>query len=153
MFSVLNYTSPQEKVVWTLHVTRLPLWILNRWIRIRSQNSLSLGEKVYNLAKWRFYFCTKKLISFRILSCWIHIWYKNVSTVPQNSPSLREKVYNLAKLEVSRRFYYHVFRWTRGILRYYRKILISDMNSATKNTERNQLFRAKIKHPWNLKFC
>ena len=107
---------PLKKVVWTLHVTMIPLWILSRWIRIRSRNSLlnpqfstvsqnstNLGEKVYNLAKLevsrRYYFFTKNLISFRILSCLIHIYHKNFSTVPQNSPSLVEKVYNLAKLE------------------------------------------------------
>ena len=28
----------KKKVEWTLHVSILPLWILSRWIRIRSQN-------------------------------------------------------------------------------------------------------------------
>ena len=41
----------KKKVKWTLHVSTLPLWILGRWIRTRSQNfpwtpqfSPSLGE-------------------------------------------------------------------------------------------------------------
>ena len=56
------------------------------------QNSTSLGEKVLSWAKLtvsgRFYFCARKLIYFRILSSWIHIWLKNCSTVLQNFPSL-----------------------------------------------------------------
>ena len=48
---IKKYTGPQKKVEWTLHVSILPVWILSRWIRTRSQNfpctpqfSPSLGE-------------------------------------------------------------------------------------------------------------
>ena len=62
-----------NKTMWFLR-------ILSRYFRIRHwnfptvpQNFPSLGKKVYNLAKLedpqRFYFFTKKLIPFRILSC------------------------------------------------------------------------------------
>ena len=151
--SLYNITQAcKKKVEWTLHVSILPLWILSRWIRIRSQNfpwapqfspslgemreileiavsvkailvyailnktimfsrmssrlvrismynfpripqnSISLGEKVLSWAKFaisgRFYFCARKLIYFRILSSWIHIWRKKCFTVLQNFPSL-----------------------------------------------------------------
>ena len=52
MFKPKEFHSPtKKKVEWTLHVSILPLWILDRWIRTRSQNfpwtpqfSPSLGE-------------------------------------------------------------------------------------------------------------
>ena len=49
----------------------------------------------------RFYFCARKLIYFRILSSWIHIWREKCSTVLQNFPSLGKNVENCAKIEVS----------------------------------------------------
>ena len=45
----------------------------------------------------RLYFCAKKLIYFRILSSWIHIWREKYSLVLQNFPSLGKNVENCEK--------------------------------------------------------
>ena len=51
-----NYTGPQKKMEWTLHVSILPLWILSRWIRIGLR--ISPGPPSFPLAKGK---CVKSL--------------------------------------------------------------------------------------------
>ena len=102
----MYYTGPQKKVEWTLHVSILPLWILSRWIRIRSQNYRwtpqfypSLGEmreileiSVSVKAILIYAILNNTIMITRISSRLVRISLWNLPRVPQNSTSLGEKV-------------------------------------------------------------
>ena len=105
---------------WTLHVSILPLWILSRWIRTRSQNfpwtpqfSPSLGEMreileiSVSVKAILIYAILNKTIMFsHISSRLVRVSLYNFPRVPQNSTSLGEKVLSRAKLAISGRFYF-----------------------------------------------
>ena len=102
--AILIYAILNKKIMFSRISSRLVRISLYNFPRV-PQNPTSLGEKVLSWAKFaisgRFYFCARKLIYFRILSSWIHIWREQCSTVLQNFPSLGKNIENCAKIEVS----------------------------------------------------
>ena len=102
--AILIYAILNKTIMFSRISSRLVRISLYNFSRV-PQNSTNLGENVLSRAKLaisgRFYFCTRKLIYFRILSFWIHIWREKCSTVLQNLPSQGKNVENCAKIEVS----------------------------------------------------
>ena len=108
MKEILIYAILNKMIMFSRIPSRLVRISLYNFPRL-PQNSTSLGQKVLSWAKLaisgRFYFCARKLIYFRILNSWIHIWRGKCSTVLQNFPSPGKNVENFEKIEVSCRHF------------------------------------------------
>ena len=104
IYAILNKTIMLSRI--SSRLVRISLYNFPRV----PQNSTSLGEKVLSRAKLaisgRFYFCARKLIYFRILSFWIHIWREKCSTVLQNFASLGKMCKDKGSLQFHVAFFY-----------------------------------------------